>query len=87
MFSSEDKQVRAPRWKTAEAKGRARELLLLLVTAKMEVGRCGDGKLLFFVAAGMEVGRRDAGQLLLLVALRWRPACTAGTESVMSMDA
>ena len=55
-----------------EEEERARELLLLLVTAGMEVGRCNGGKLLFLVAAGMEVGWRGAGWLLLFVA--------AGTE-------
>ena len=38
-----------------EAKGRARELLLLFVTDGIEVGRCGGGKLLFLVAVGIAV--------------------------------
>ena len=44
-----------------EKEERTRELLLLLVTAGMKVGRCDSGKLLFLVAAGMEVGWRGLG--------------------------
>ena len=39
-----------------EAEGRARELLLLFVTAGIKVGRCGGWKLLFLVVVGIVVG-------------------------------
>ena len=74
ILSSEDKRVRPHRKTTTEAEGRVRErewereLLLLLGTAGMEVGQCGDGKLLHLVATGMEVCRSGTVQLLLLVA-------------------
>ena len=45
-----------------EKEERTRELLLLLVTAGMGVGRCNGEKLLFLVAAGMEVGWHGAFQ-------------------------
>ena len=59
-----------------EEKERARDLLLLLVTAGMEIGRCGGRKLLCLVTTGVEVDRCGAGQLLVLVAAGMPPIAT-----------
>ena len=69
LYSSEDKRIHTRRKTTTEAEGwvREQELLLLLGTIGMEVGRCGSRKMLYLVATGIEVGRSNAGQLLLFV--------------------
>ena len=85
MFSSEDKRVRVREKTTTEAEGRVRELLLLLGTAGIEVGRCGGRKLLCLVATGVEVGQR--GSYSSSWQLGWRSAGTAGIEPTMLIDA
>ena len=69
-----------------EEEERARELLLLLVMAGMEFGRCGGGKLLFLLAAGMEVDWRGAGWLLLFVAAGMEVGRHSSSFPTQSMD-
>ena len=58
--------------------------LLLLVAARIEVGRSGGGKMLLLVAAGMEVNRRGGGQLILLLATGMKGDRRSGEQSCSS---